>query len=181
MKHAENNFQAFIPIKPSMVYSRDIFDHSMTDQRCSLDKVILTPDIITAYDSCLPNNIHSKLELHRYVSFLQVDPPLELCCLGRSPTVSPISSNTSSFVRADSGKHNTFLDLAHVCQWGLSCKRREQCWLWPAPSTFAAPKGGKRARNWLEDPGQRFLNSEFGRQMGEEWILQYCVLRCIYS
>lgn len=164
-----------------MVYLGDIFDRSLTDQRCSLDKVILTPDVVTACGSRLPNKSHRRFELHRYISVLQVAPLPELCCLGHSPAVSPISSNTSSFVRAASRKHNTFLDLAYVCQWGLSCKRREECWPWPAPSTFAAPGGGERARNWLEDPGQRFLNSEFGRQTEEEWILQYCVLRCIYS
>lgn len=47
MKYVENNFQPFIPINHLMVYLRDIFDRSLTDQRRSLDKVILTPDVIT--------------------------------------------------------------------------------------------------------------------------------------
>lgn len=92
---------------------------SMTDQGCSLDKMILSPDIITACDSRLPNKIHRRFELHRYILVLLS----ELCCLGRRPTVCPIFSNTSSFVRTGSRRHSTFLDLAHVCQRGLPCKR----------------------------------------------------------
>lgn len=67
MKYAENNFQAFILLKPLMVYSGDTSDHNMTDQRCSLDTVILTPDIITACDSRLLNKIDRRFEPHRHI------------------------------------------------------------------------------------------------------------------
>lgn len=117
MKYTENNVQAFIAIKPSVVYSGDIFDLSTTDRRCSLDKLISTPDITSACDPRLPNKIPGRYELHRYASVLQVRSPPELCWLGHGPVVSPISPDTSSFARADSKKHNAVLGLAQFWVW----------------------------------------------------------------
>lgn len=51
IKYAENNFQAFMPVKPLVLSFGHTIDHSMTGRRCYFDKVILTslPPVILAY------------------------------------------------------------------------------------------------------------------------------------
>lgn len=117
MKYTENNFQAFIAIEPSIVYSGDTFDLSATDRRCSLDKLISTPDITTDCGPRLPNKIPRRFEMHRYASVLQVRSPPELCWLDHGPVMSPISPDKSSFARAYSSKHSAVLGLAWFWVW----------------------------------------------------------------
>lgn len=185
MKYTENNFQGFIAIKPSIVYSGNIFDLSAADRRCSLDKLISTPDITTACDprqTKFPGGLSctDMLQFSKCVPCLSsAGLTMALSCLPSPPTRRPLPGPTAGstvrfWVWHGSGSGTHVPGRALLQDEGAVPALA-------APSTFAAPEGGERARNWLEDSGQRFLNSEFGRQMEEEWFLQYCVLRCIYS